>query len=364
MRVLVVGGAGYIGSHMVKFLGEAGVEVTTLDNLSSGRRRAVTHGDVVEGELGERALPDRLFGRTGFDGVMHFAAHFEVGESVVDPAKCCANNVVKTQVLLDAVRDRGIDKLTFSSPAAIFGEPRQRRIDENHAKAPINPNGRTRLVVEQMLRDYDVPCAVKSVCLRYCNAAGADPSGANGECHEPETHLIRLVLRAASGRSEAVTVFGTDHDTPDGTCIHDYVHVNDLCDAHMRAIQSLWNGAATAATGREIPIVFGSRRNLVRYVYRVSRGLIGNEVPDSLNFPKINTFGTIGWFRRKTVIGRWLNRLVPGHRQGSSFNRFGYLLAASAYDEAGISCSLPDHVDAEESSEWLSPAAWNRRSPA
>ena len=281
MHVLVAGGAGYIGSHMVRRLGEDGVDVTTLDNLSSGRCEAVTHGRFVEGDLGDRALLDRLFHRSGIDGVMHFAAHIQIGESVADPAKYYANNVVKTQVLLDAMRAHGIDKLIFSSSAAIFGEPRQRRIDETHAKAPINPYGRTKLVVEQMLGDYDAAYGIKSVCLRYFNAAGADPDGGIGECHEPETHLIPLVLRAASGRSEAVTVFGTDHDTPDGTCIRDYVHVNDLCDAHMRAMQSLWNGAgsaafnlgngngfsildvtgaATAVTGREIPIIFGGRR--------------------------------------------------------------------------------------------------------
>ena len=281
MHVLVAGGAGYIGSHMVRRLGKAGVDVTTLDNLSSGRCEAVTHGRFVEGDLGDRALLDRLFDRTGIDSVMHFAAHIQIGESVADPAKYYANNVVKTQVLLDAMRANGIDKLIFSSSAAIFGEPRQRRIDETHAKAPINPYGRTKLVVEQMLGDYDAAYGIKSVCLRYFNAAGADPDGGIGECHEPETHLIPLVLRAASGRSEAVTVFGTDHDTPDGTCIRDYVHVNDLCDAHMRAMRSLSNGAgsaafnlgngngfsvldvtgaATAVTGREIPIVFGRRR--------------------------------------------------------------------------------------------------------
>ena len=237
MHVLVAGGAGYIGSHMVRRLGKAGVDVTTLDNLSSGRREAVTHGRFVQGDLGDRALLDRLFDRTGIDGVMHFAAHIQVAESVADPAKYYANNVVKTQVLLDAMRANGIDKLIFSSSAAIFGEPRQRRIDETHAKAPINPYGRTKLVVEQMLGDYDAAYGIKSVCLRYFNAAGADPDGGIGECHEPETHLIPLVLRAASGRREAVTVFGTDHDTPDGTCIRDYVRDSRVGRCHQEAVK-------------------------------------------------------------------------------------------------------------------------------
>ncbi len=281
MHVLVAGGAGYIGSHMVRRLGEAGVEVTTLDNLSSGRRDAVTHGRFVQGDLGDRALLDRLFHRSGFDGVMHFAAHIEVGESVADPAKFYANNVIGTQVLLDAMLLHGIDNLIFSSSAAIFGEPRHRRIGEAHAKAPVNPYGRTKLVVERMLEDYGAAYGLNSVCLRYFNAAGADPGGAIGECHEPETHLIPRVLSAASGRAAAVTVFGSDHDTPDGTCVRDYVHVNDLCDAHLLAMRSLRAGggsaalnlgngngfsvrevigAARAVTGRDIPVVTGARR--------------------------------------------------------------------------------------------------------
>ena len=281
MHVLVVGGGGYIGSHMVKRLGEAEFDVTTLDNLSSGRRNAVTHGKFVSGDLGDPDLLGHLFDKTRFDGVMHFAAHMEVGESVTDPAKYYANNVVNTQVLVDAMREHDISNFIFSSTAAIFGEPRHPRIDESHAKAPINPYGRTKLMVEQILGDYDVAYGLKSVCLRYFNAAGADPDGRIGENHEPESHLIPLVLRAASGRCDNVTVFGTDYDTPDGTCIRDYIHVNDLCDAHLLAMRSLWKGAGSAAfnlgngngfsvrevidmamtiTGRKISIVYDKRR--------------------------------------------------------------------------------------------------------
>ena len=247
MHVLVIGGGGYIGSHMVKVLGQAGVDVTTLDNLSSGRRDAVMHGLFVNGDLGDQDLLSRLFGNTRFDGVMHFAAHMEVGESVTNPSKYYANNVMKTQVLLDAMRAHDIGNFIFSSTAAIFGEPQNTRVDESHIRDPINPYGRSKLMVEQMLGDYDVAYDLKSVCLRYFNAAGADPDGMIGECHEPESHLIPLVLRAASGRCDSVTVFGTDYDTPDGTCIRDYVHVNDLCDAHLLAMRSLWNGAGSSA---------------------------------------------------------------------------------------------------------------------
>lgn len=281
MRVLVVGGAGYIGSHMVRRLGKAGIDVITLDNLSSGRREAVTHGNLVVGDLGDRALLDELFAESAFDGVMHFAAHIEVGESVVDPGKYYLNNVVNTQVLLDAMRDHGVLNFIFSSTAAIFGEPVQEKIDESHPKNPINPYGRSKLMVEHILGDYDTAYGLKSVCLRYFNAAGADPSGEIGECHDPETHLIPLVLRAASGRRDSISVFGADYDTPDGTCVRDYIHVNDLCDAHLLALRNLWDGASSTAynlgngngfsvrevintsvavTGRDIKVVEAERR--------------------------------------------------------------------------------------------------------
>ncbi len=281
MHVLVVGGAGYIGSHMIKRLGAAGLETTTLDDLSSGWRDAVTFGEFVKGDLGDRKLLKDLFRAKKIDGVMHFAAHMEVLESVENPAKYYANNVANTLTLLDAMRAHGVNHLVFSSSAAIFGEPRQPRIDENHARAPINPYGRTKLMVEEILRDYDAAYGLKSIRLRYFNAAGADPDGEIGESHEPETHLIPLVLRAASGRRGNITVFGEDYDTPDGTCIRDYIHVNDLCDAHLLALRTLWNGdpsaaynlgngngfsvrevidAAEAVTGAGIPVAYGPRR--------------------------------------------------------------------------------------------------------
>ena len=246
-RILVVGGAGYIGSHMLRCLGNAGIEVTTLDNLSSGRRTAVTHGDFVEADLGDYDLLTFLFLRKRFDAVMHFAAHIEVGESIANPAKYYSNNVSRTRVLLDAMLEHDIRHFIFSSTAAIFGEPVQGTIDESHPKHPINPYGRSKLMVEDMLADYDSAYGLKSISLRYFNAAGADPAGDIGECHDPETHLVPLVLRAASGRRKNISIFGTDYDTPDGTCIRDYVHVNDLCDAHLLALRHLWDGAPSAA---------------------------------------------------------------------------------------------------------------------
>lgn len=246
IRILLVGGAGYIGSHMVKRLGLLGSKVTTLDDLSSGYSDAVLNGDFVLGSIADADLLDRLLGH-GFDAVMHFASLIQVGESVIQPAKYYQNNVINTLKLLDAMRTHGIQKFIFSSTAAIFGEPQYTPIDERHPQQPINPYGRTKRMIEEVLADYDAAYGLKSVCLRYFNAAGADPEGQLGERHEPETHLIPLVLQAASGRRPHISVFGRDYDTPDGTCIRDYVHIADLCEAHWLALQSLMNGGPSQA---------------------------------------------------------------------------------------------------------------------
>ena len=279
-RILVVGGAGYIGSHMVKMLSRLGCQVTTLDDLSSGHRDAVLAGDFVQGSCGDRALLDAVLSR-GFDGVMHFASFIQVGESVQHPDKYYQNNVVNTITLLDAMRTHGVNRFIFSSTAATMGEPQYIPIDERHPQQPINPYGRTKLMVEQLLTDYDTAYGFKSVCLRYFNAAGADPEGELGERHDPETHLIPLILQAASGRRSHISVFGRDYDTPDGTCIRDYIHIEDLCSAHWLALQSLMQGgssqaynlgngtgfsvqavidAAERVTGRPIPVVEAPRR--------------------------------------------------------------------------------------------------------
>ncbi len=281
MHVLVVGGAGYIGSHMVKLLGQRGCEVTVLDNLSAGYADAVLNGRLVIGDLGDTALLKSLFENHRFDGVMHFASHIQVGESVKEPAKYYRNNTFKTQKLLDALIAYQVNHFIFSSTAAVFGEPVRIPIDENHPKQPINPYGRSKWMVEQILQDYEAAYGLRSMALRYFNAAGADPAGQLGERHEPETHLIPLVLQAASGRRSQVAVFGTDYDTPDGTCIRDYIHVTDLCEAHWLALQRLQDGGASTAynlgngggfsvrevidtasavTGRKLTVVYSERR--------------------------------------------------------------------------------------------------------
>lgn len=274
MHVLVVGGAGYIGSHMVKWLCQRGFEVTVLDNLCNGYRDAVKGGRFVYGDLGERAALDEAFGRVRIDGVMHFASYIQVGESVQEPAKYYLNNVGKTQQLLDAMRAYRVEHFIFSSTAAIFGEPERVPIDESHPKQPINPYGRSKWMVEQMLQDYDAAYGLKSVCLRYFNAAGADPDGELGERHQPETHLIPLVLQAATGRRSHITVFGTDYDTPDGTCIRDYIHVDDLCQAHGLALQRLWAGGASTAYN------LGNGNGFsVREVIETAEAVVGHPIP-------------------------------------------------------------------------------------
>lgn len=242
MRVLVVGGAGYIGSHMVKMLLGAGHEVVTLDNLSSGHRDAVLGGIFVEGDLADSDCLNNVFKKYTPDAVMHFASFIQVGESVRKPDIYYRNNVTNTLNLLDAMREFEVNKFIFSSTAAVFGEPDYVPIDEAHPNRPLNPYGRSKLMIEQVLADYDKAFDLRSVCLRYFNAAGADPDGQLGERHDPETHLIPLILQAASGRRENIQVFGRDYDTPDGTCIRDYIHIVDLCSAHLAALEHLNSG--------------------------------------------------------------------------------------------------------------------------
>jgi UDP-glucose 4-epimerase len=247
MKVLVAGGAGYIGSHMVQLLLDAGHEPLTLDNLENGHRDAVPGGAFVQADIADGEALDRLFRAHRIDAVMHFAAYLDVGESVKAPGKYYRNNFGATLALLDAMVRAGVARLIFSSTAAIFGEPQYLPIDENHPRRPINPYGASKAMVESALRDFESAHGMRSVCLRYFNAAGAHPSGRLGERHDPETHLIPVLLQVASGRRRHASIYGRDYDTPDGTCIRDYIHVLDLCDAHLLALQHLQAGGASAA---------------------------------------------------------------------------------------------------------------------
>lgn len=282
--ILVTGGAGYIGSHAVLALQEAGYEVVVLDNLVYGHRELVEDVlkvELVVGDTSDRALLDQLFASREIAAVMHFAAYAYVGESVTNPAKYYRNNVVGTLVLLEAMEAAGIKNFVFSSTCASYGIPSSVPIPEDHPQAPINPYGMSKLMVEKILADFGVAYGMKSVIFRYFNAAGADPNGRLGEDHNPETHLIPLVLQTALGIRDSIKVFGSDYDTTDGTCIRDYIHVTDLADAHVLGLNYLLNGgdstvfnlgngngfsvlevidAAKQISGREIAVEMCDRR--------------------------------------------------------------------------------------------------------
>ncbi|MER3494219.1 MAG: UDP-glucose 4-epimerase GalE [Mastigocladus sp. ERB_26_2] len=243
--ILVTGGAGYIGSHAVSALLQAGYEVLILDNLVYGHRdlvEKVLQVELVVGDTSDRPLLDHLFQSHDIAAVMHFSAYAYVGESVTDPAKYYRNNVVGTLTLLEAMLAASVNKFVFSSTCATYGVPQIIPIPENHPQNPINPYGATKLMVERILSDFDTAYGLKSVIFRYFNAAGADPNGKLGEDHNPETHLIPLVLQTALGKRESISVFGTDYPTADGTCIRDYIHVNDLADAHVLGLEYLLRG--------------------------------------------------------------------------------------------------------------------------
>lgn len=280
---LVVGGAGYIGSHTVRLLASQKRQVIVLDNLVYGHREALVDEEVlfIEGSLSDRALLDQIFSENNIDVVLHFAAFINVGESVSDPLKYYQNNTASPIVLLEAMRDHGVKGFVLSSTAAVYGEPVAVPIAEDHPLQPVNPYGWSKLMLEQILTDCDTAWGLKSVCLRYFNASGSWGDGLIGEAHEPETHLIPNVLLAIQGKIDKMTVFGTDYDTPDGTCLRDYIHVLDLADAHAKALDHLQGGgaslrcnlgtglgvsvreilnAAREVTGQEVPVQYGERR--------------------------------------------------------------------------------------------------------
>jgi len=241
--ILVTGGAGYVGSHVVRELRRAGIPCVVLDNLVRGYRALVSDADVIVGDIGDAGLVRRTIREYGVTAVMHFAAYAYVGESVTDPLKYYENNVTATVKLLRAMVDTDVRMLVFSSTCATYGFPEATPITEAHPQRPINPYGATKLMVERILQDISRAHGVRAVVFRYFNAAGADPSGAIGESHVPETHLIPLTLQAATGQRDSVEIYGTDYPTPDGTCIRDYIHVTDLAQAHMLGLRYLQSGA-------------------------------------------------------------------------------------------------------------------------
>ena len=238
-NILVTGGAGYIGSHAVRMLAKQGYRPVILDNLSNGHREAAQGFPFVSGDFSDKALLQQIFEQYAIEAVMHFAAYIEVGESVRSPEKYYQNNTEKVRNLLEVMVESKVPYFIFSSTAAIFGEPLTPLIAEDHPMQPVNPYGRSKWMTEQLLADFNKKHGIKFIALRYFNAGGADESGEIGEAHSPETHLIPLLLQTALGKRESFQLFGTDYPTPDGTCIRDYIHVNDLARAHILALEKL-----------------------------------------------------------------------------------------------------------------------------
>jgi len=273
-NILVTGGAGYIGSHTAKALAHAGYQPVVIDNLTAGHRSAVKWGPFIEGDIGCESLLHRVFDEHKIEGVIHFAANAYVGESMRNPRKYFHNNVSKSLNLLNAMMDCGVNQLVFSSTCAVYGVPQQLPLEEDHPQVPINPYGETKLFVEKACHWYSHAHELRSVCLRYFNAAGADEAGELGESHDPETHLIPLVIEAAYGARPGITVFGTDYPTSDGTAVRDYIHVSDLAQAHVQALRFLERGGESAAVNLGTGTGY-SVRDVIDCVQRVSGCRIG-----------------------------------------------------------------------------------------
>jgi UDP-glucose 4-epimerase len=278
VNILVVGGAGYIGSHMVKYLTEHTQHtVVVLDNLCKGHRAAVSGTDFVEGDFGDRPLVEQLCRERQLTALIHFGAHSLVGESVTDPEKYYDNNVVKGKALIDAAQAGGVRHVIFSSTAATYGEPERVPIHEDDRTKPTNPYGYSKLAFEGLLASYHGAYGLNYTCLRYFNAAGADGSGRIGEDHAPESHLIPLVLQVALGKRASIKIFGDDYLTPDGTCIRDYIHVNDLASAHLLALERLTAGGASGIYN------LGNGQGFsVREIIQVCRDVTGHPIPAAI----------------------------------------------------------------------------------
>ena len=329
--VLVTGGAGYIGSHAVKALRAEGTHVVVFDNLSAGHREATSHASaVVVGDIHDSARLAAAIREHDVDAVMHFAAWLSVGESVRNPAGYYRNNVAGAMSVLDAMIAENVRHLVFSSTAAVFGNPIETPITESHSKQPINAYGETKLAIERALPHYDVAYGIKSVTLRYFNAAGADPDGELGEDHAPEVHLIPRAVDAAIGR-DTFQVFGDDYDTPDGTCLRDFVHVTDLASAHLLSLSALRKGAASTqynlgngrptsvkavldsverVVGRKVPYTTGPRRPGDPGVLFASSARIRHELGWTPRFEDIDPIVNTAW--------RWREAHPNGYRKATA----------------------------------------------
>ena len=316
MAILVTGGLGYVGCHAVKLLVERGERVVNLDNLTFGHPEAACGSEVVIGDIGDRELLRRVFSTHDIEAVMHFAAFADVPESVSDPQKYYLNNISNSVAMLEVMLEFGVKMMIFSSTAATFGEPERIPIPEDHPKNPTNPYGRSKLMLEEILREYELAYGLRSISFRYFNASGADPSGLIGEDHKPEHHLIPIVLQASLGQREKVLVYGTDWATPDGTCVRDYVHVTDLAHAHLLGLDALKKGHKTTeynlgngsgysvlevirvaeeVTGRKINAVPAERRPGDPAVLVASSEKIIRELGWKPQFPDLTTIVQTAW---------------------------------------------------------------------
>ncbi len=321
-NILIVGGAGYIGSHTNKVLNASGYKTVVFDNLCTGHRRLARWGEFFKGDLGKPADLARCFNKYRVSAVMHFAAFAAVGESMADPAKYYRNNVANTLNLLDAMRAAGVKNLIFSSSAATYGEPVKVPLTEIHPQNPINPYGRTKLMMEQAMADYGEAYGIKHIALRYFNAAGADPDGETGELHDPETHLIPLALDAAAGRGKGLKVFGGDYKTPDGTCLRDYIHVMDLAQAHLLALKYLEKG------GKSGGFNLGNGKGFsVREVISVAEKITGRKIitvmaPRRAGDPAVLVASSskarkvLGWTPKYAALETIITHAWQWHRKG------------------------------------------------
>ncbi len=319
--VLVTGGAGYVGSHACKRLAEEGFHPVTFDNLSAGHRWAVRWGPLVTGEINDRQALAEAIERHRPVAAMHFAGLISVADSLADPLAYFQTNVGGSLALIAAARAHGLDKLVFSSSAAVYGEPRAVPLVEDHPREPINPYGASKLMVERVLADVSAAHGFRSVSLRYFNAAGADPTGEIGEDHDPETHLIPRVLDAALGRGRAIDVYGDDYGTPDGTCVRDFVHVSDLADAHVLALRYLLTGGATtclnlgSAKGFSVREVIGAARRVTGRPIAVEVGPRRAGDPAVLVADSRAARATLGWQPSRSAIERVIEDAWRWHQR-------------------------------------------------
>lgn len=314
--ILVVGGAGFIGSYVNQMLAEAGYQTIVFDNLSHGNKKTVMRGQFIEGDVCAPQALNFLFQNFKIDAVMHFAAFIDVGESVVNPGKYYANNVIGSLNLLNMMVSHGVNKLIFSSTAAIFGYPMTQQINESQPCLPINPYGRSKLMVEQFLRDFDLAYGLKSCALRYFNAAGGDPKGEIKNYQKKETNLIPLILRSLKTPGGSITIYGTDYPTPDGTCIRDYIHIHDLATAHISAMKKLLDGAPSTCynlgnghgfsvreviktieqvTGKSVNTVEGQRRAGDPPILVAASAKANHELEWKPLYPDLNTIVEHAW---------------------------------------------------------------------